>query len=261
MNQAFVALLDPSQVAATAAASLKASPATITFASQFFGGGAGTTSPAQTVSFSYTAAGKNRTTPIDIEGILVQDADATVNSEFALADSGTTCALGLSLAAGSSCMVSMTFTPRKAGARSGVLYARRQRQNQPESGAGGQGSTGSPRYRLPLLILAACRSARAMRRRPQFLTLTNPNPAIVKLTASTLSDPHFRFNPKSSAPNCNGSVPANSSCQMAVLFKPTTTGKVSATLTLTEVAANSPQIVKLTGVGLPAIPAPTPIPR
>ena len=262
MNQAFVALLDPSQVAATAAASLKASPATITFASQFFGGGAGTTSPAQTVSFSYTAAGKNRTTPINLEGIQVQDADATVNSEFALADSGTTCAVGLSLAAGSSCTVSMTFTPRKAGARSGVLTIADNASNGPQKVAlAGKGVLGPLEVSPAAIDFGSVPIGARNAPTSQFLTLTNPNPGIVKLTASTLSDPHFRFNPKSSAPNCNGSVPANSSCQMAVLFKPTTTGKVSATLTLTEVAANSPQIVKLTGVGLPAIPAPTPIPR
>src|SRR5208282_6457238 len=264
MNQAFVALIDPSQIAATAAASLKPSPTTVTFANQFFGGVVGTTSPAGTVSFSYTASGKSQTTPINIEGIQVQDSDATVNAEFALAGSGTTCALGLSLAAGSSCTVSMTFTPRKAGARSGVLTIADNASNAPQKVTlAGKGVLGPLEVSPAAIDFGSLPIDTSNAQTPQLLTFTNPNPGSVKLSKSTLSSKQFQLNSKAptGTANCNGYVPANSSCQMAVLFEPVTTGKVSATLTLTDVASNSPQIVKLTGVGLPAIPPPTPIPR
>jgi hypothetical protein len=54
--------------------------------------------------------------------------------------------------------------------------------------------------------------------------------------------------------NCPSSLPPNSSCQISVTFKPTTTGTRNAAVNITDNAPGSPQSVSLTGVGvLPAV--------
>jgi len=61
--------------------------------------------------------------------------------------------------------------------------------------------------------------------------------------------------------NCNGSVGAGANCAISVTFAPTAAGLRSGTLTITDNAGGSPQMVSLSGVGLgsttTAISAPT----
>jgi hypothetical protein len=52
---------------------------------------------------------------------------------------------------------------------------------------------------------------------------------------------------------CGGSVVPGGNCTISVTFTPTTTGSRSASLTITDSAAGSPQIVTLTGTGQAAV--------
>jgi len=49
---------------------------------------------------------------------------------------------------------------------------------------------------------------------------------------------------------CGTSVPANGHCSISVTFAPTTAGKQTATVNITDSASNSPQTISLTGTGL-----------
>ena len=49
--------------------------------------------------------------------------------------------------------------------------------------------------------------------------------------------------------NCGASVAAGTSCSIAVTFSPTATGAMTASVTITDNASNSPQTVSLTGTG------------
>lgn len=51
------------------------------------------------------------------------------------------------------------------------------------------------------------------------------------------------------ANGCGSSVPAGAKCMITVTFKPTATGVAKGTLTVTDTATNSPQVLSLTGVG------------
>jgi hypothetical protein len=53
--------------------------------------------------------------------------------------------------------------------------------------------------------------------------------------------------------NCTGSIAPGKSCTISVTFTPTTTGRRTGALTLTDNAKNSPQTVPLTGLGIPQV--------
>ena len=270
-SSGFVAILDPGQALQTAPASLKASPSALSFPQQFFGGfrdQAVQASASQTIVFSYNPSNKTQTAPITIQGLSVQSSD---DQPFQIASSGTTCALGLSLTPGSSCSVSLIYSPAKLGAESGALILSDNASNGPQKITLKGKSASGPLVVSPATLdfgrvpLNQARQETALN-----ITLTNNNSGPIAITSSAMTSTGFRPAEKGfqcspppgrgAGPN-SSSVPANGSCEVGVTFNPSTTGKVTATLTIDDGASNSPQIVKLTGVALPAVPGPTPIPR
>jgi hypothetical protein len=78
----------------------------------------------------------------------------------------------------------------------------------------------------------------------QQLTLTNNQSASLTISGITASGDYAQTN------NCGGSVPANGTCTVNVVFTPTTTGTRTGTLTVTDNGPGSPQTASLTGVGV-----------
>lgn len=86
---------------------------------------------------------------------------------------------------------------------------------------------------------------------PQTVTLTNSGGAALQIFSAALNG----FNAADfiiSSDTCSGSIAANASCNISLVFSPFASGIRSTTLTITDNAANSPQSVSLSGTALPA---------
>jgi hypothetical protein len=87
---------------------------------------------------------------------------------------------------------------------------------------------------------------------PQSITLTNSGNAPLQISAMVLNGQNigdFTINSNS----CAGSVAANATCTVSLVFTPLAAGLRTTTLIITDNAANSPQSVTLSGTGAPAI--------
>jgi phospholipase C len=82
----------------------------------------------------------------------------------------------------------------------------------------------------------------------QMVTLSNIGTATLNIASITASSQFGQTN------NCGSSLPFGKSCTVSVTFSPSTTGPLSGTVTITDNAANSPQIITLSGTGAPAGP-------
>lgn len=78
---------------------------------------------------------------------------------------------------------------------------------------------------------------------PQSLTLTNNSGGSVTITGITASGPFSQMN------NCFGSLAANASCTINVIFSPTSVGAANGSITVADSASNAPQTAALTGTG------------
>jgi len=77
---------------------------------------------------------------------------------------------------------------------------------------------------------------------PQVVTLTNNGGAAIAIGISASSG-------FAETDNCAPSIAANGSCSISVTFSPAGPGSASGSLTLTDNATNSPQVVSLSGKG------------
>ena len=78
---------------------------------------------------------------------------------------------------------------------------------------------------------------------PQEVTLTNTGPITLTISSITASGDFLQRN------NCGSSLPAGESCTIRIAFKPTDKGIRTGDVTITDDAANSPQVIALTGTG------------
>ena len=79
--------------------------------------------------------------------------------------------------------------------------------------------------------------------RGQQVTLTNAQSVTLNVTSIVASANYFEMN------TCGDILPARASCVINVVFEPHSINTVPGTITITDDAPNSPQIVSLTGVG------------
>jgi hypothetical protein len=83
---------------------------------------------------------------------------------------------------------------------------------------------------------------------PQTVTLSNIGTATLFITSINASAQFGQTN------NCGSSLPFGNSCTISVTFTPTAIGPLTGTITITDNAANSPQIITLSGTGAAAGP-------
>src|SRR2546423_8000058 len=121
------------------------------------------------------------------------------------------------------------------------------------SGGGGDG-TPAPTATAPAVAfsptsLTFAAQAIGTTSAPQSITVTNTGNAglFINSAATRRADP-LDFTQVSDG--CSGlTLPAGTSCSVSITFSPTASGTRSATFTLTDNAANSPQTVPITGTG------------
>jgi hypothetical protein len=79
--------------------------------------------------------------------------------------------------------------------------------------------------------------------RAKVLKVTNKSAATVRFTEMSVTGDFVQTN------SCGASVAAHGSCSITVAFRPTAIGKLTGDLPLVDNAANSPQVVNLSGKG------------
>jgi hypothetical protein len=187
---------------------------------------AGITSAAKTVTLTNKQA-----TTLSIISI-------TASAQFAVASN--TC--GTSVAAGASCIVGVTFSPTAVGSATGTLRFNDNAIASPQtvnlSGTGSAPVTFSANsINFSTVRVGTTSSARTV-------TLTNHlSSALTIATVSASTGFAVASN------TCGASIAAGANCTVGVTFSPTATGPATGTLTFTDSAVTSPQVVTLSGTG------------
>ncbi len=157
----------------------------------------------------------------------------------------TTCPVGSgTLAAGANCSISVFFTPTVAGTRNDTLTISDNATISPTVSLTGTGilavSTNPASLNFGNQALGTSSA-------PQIVTLTNNQTAKLKITSIAISPNDF-----SATNTCPSSLAAGAGCTASVTFSPKQLSTRTGTLTFTDNASGSPQLVSLTGTGAAA---------
>lgn len=196
-------------------------PSSLTFGNQTLG----TTSAAQSITVTNTGANP----------ILVSAVAAT--GDFAETDNCTTAPVAVS------CTVNVTFSPTLGGSRSGTLTISDNAQGNPHLIAlGGTGLAGVAQLSASSLTFTALTVGTASS--AQTITITNSGNGTLTVTNVSATGDFAQTN------NCTSVAADGATCAIQVTFTPTSSGSRTGTLTVTDTAANSPQLIALTGSGI-----------
>ncbi len=150
---------------------------------------------------------------------------------------------GSSLAAGASCTITVTFSPRAGGTFTPSLRVSYVGVGSPQSVAlSGTGVT-PPKVSLKPVSLTYATLLVGTTSTAQTATLTNIGHQDVTISSISISGAFSQTN------NCPSTLGAGLSCQFQIVFKPTVAGTAHGTLTVNDNAIGSPHKVRLTGTG------------
>ena len=199
------------------------SPASLSFGSQTVG----TTSPSQSVTLTNIGnAG------LTITGI-------TPTGDFAQTDN-----CGSSVAALSSCTITVTFKPTQSGARTGAVSISDNAAGSPQSvSLTGTGVVSAPAVTLSSSSLNFGNQTLGTTSPPQSVTVTNSGNAELTISGVSASGDFAQTN------TCSAPVAAGASCSINVTFTPTLIGTRTGAVSISDNAAGSPQTISLTGTG------------
>ncbi|HEX8816620.1 MAG TPA: FG-GAP-like repeat-containing protein [Terriglobales bacterium] len=151
---------------------------------------------------------------------------------------------GATLAPNASCQIAVTFTPTTLGTRSAAVRIADNAPGTPQivplSGfSSGPAVTFSPSgITFPGQYVGTSGL-------PQSVQILNSGNAVLNIS-SVATNPTADFGPVDS---CGNSLAVGATCSIAVFFDPAASGQVTGTLTVTDNAVGSPQIVTLSGAG------------
>jgi hypothetical protein len=170
----------------------------------------------------------------NIRSVPVNFSQVTTTGDFQQKNSCTT------LPVGAKCHITVTFTPRKTGLRTGTLTITDDDVTSPQvlslQGTGNEVTTTSSTY--PGLSFG---TVKQNSQTTQTVTLTNHDAAPLLISAvSTVGD-------FSQTNNCGSSVAAGASCNIVVTLTPTGSGTRLGNLWITSNDPGSPQTVRLNG--------------
>jgi hypothetical protein len=153
-----------------------------------------------------------------------------------------------SMPIGSSCTITVTFTPTAMGARTGAISINTNAAGSPQT-ASLDGTGLAPVVQLvPTGLTFASRTV-GTTSTPQVITLANMGTAVLNISSLTVSGDFVMSS------NCGATLAAGASCVINVSFAPIVAGPRTGIVTLMDDAAGSPHTMSLAGTGLPA-PAP-----
>ncbi len=204
--------------------SLGLSPSSLDFG----GARVGTTSDPQTITVTNQTGGVLTISSVEVSGDFAQSNTCTGP-----------------LAASASCTIDVTFTPTALGARTGEITITSDAAGSPHR-VGLIGSGTAPAVTLAPASLDFGPQAVGWTSPPHTVTLTNSGTGALNITSIVTSGDFAETN------NCGTSLDPDQSCTINVTFTPSVEGTRSGELTTTSDAASSPDVVSLTGEGIPA---------
>jgi sugar lactone lactonase YvrE len=202
----------------------------------------GTTSAAMSLMLSNTG-----NAPLTITGISIAGANP---SDFAIATGANAC--GATLAASASCSIYVTFTPASAASFTATLQVADNAVGSPQSSTLTGTGTAAP---APIASLTPAsvpfgNANTGTTSAPMSLTLSNTGNATLNITGITIAGANpTDFAIATGANACGTTLAANVSCSIYVTFTPASAASFSATLSVADNAAGSPQSSTLTGTG------------
>jgi hypothetical protein len=213
-----------------AAPAVSLTPASIAFPVTIVGA----TSTAQTVTLKNTGSGA-----LSISSIALGGANPTSFAEIG------TC--GTSLAAGGSCLLVVAFKPASAAALSGTLSVTDNAAGSPHTVSLTGTGTAAPTLTLSATSITFPTTLHGTTSAAAGVTLTNTGTATVRLSSIVLAG----TNPTSFVElnTCGATLAPSGSCGVYVAFKPAAAGSFTATVSITDNAAASPQSIALSGTG------------
>ena len=220
-------------------AAVSLSPTSLAFGSQTVG----KTSKARTVSLRNTG---NAT--LIISSIVVNGTNRTNFAET------NTC--GRWVAAGSSCTISVTFTPSANASRRASVSITDSARGSPQTvSLSGTGTLTASTPTAPVdglspTSLAFGNQPVGTTSAPQTVTLSNSGNATLSITSLVLTGTNASDFAQTNT--CGSSVAASANCTINVTFMPAAGGSRTASVSITDNASGSPQSVSLSGTGTAA---------
>ena len=222
----------------SAAPVVSLTPATLTFASTV----EGVSSAAQVVTLKNTGSAA---LAISSGGITVSGTNSTSFSAT------TTCTS--TVAAGSSCTISVIFTPKATGTLTATLNVADNATGSPQKATlTGTGAAATPTATLTPATLTFASTTVGSTSAAQVVTLKNTGTSTLTITTGGITLSGTNASSFSETTTCGTTLAASATCTISVSFKPSTTGTLTATLNVADNATGSPQKVTLTGTGVGA---------
>lgn len=215
-------------------------PASLSFGSLTVGQQSGT----QVVTLTDTGS-----VALDVTSISLTGADA---GDFAIVTTGTTpCpAASGSIAANSSCTVGVQFTPQTSGSKSALLSFTDNAAGSPQTVTLAGTAQSPATVQVTPSSVTFTPQAVGTKSASQQVTIANTGGNSLNINGISLGGadaPDF-----SETNNCPPTLSANTNCSASIVFQPTTPGAQTASLTVMDNAAGSPQQIALTGTATQA---------
>lgn len=233
----------PQTVALTGTGTPPAAGVTLTPTSLNFGSFTkGQASSPQTFTLSNNSA----------SAITITGSGATVtgtNAADFVIQTNTCPAVNSTLAAGSTCAITIVFTPSTTSSESATLSVSDSDASSPQTSAlSGSGTAPSGTVTLSPSTMSFGNINVNSTSPSQSATLSNTEATTLTITSVTVTGANASDFAASN--KCGSSLAASSTCTISVTFTPTTTAPESATLTVTDSDSTSPQTVALSGTGI-----------
>jgi hypothetical protein len=221
----------------TATPTATLTPSSVTFPSTTVNKTSTTT---ETVTLKNTS-----TTALTISNIEITGTDYTSYNAT------TTCASPL--AGGSSCTVTITFTPLATGTLTAslVISDNTSSGSQTTTISGTGVNATAPAVSLSPTSLTFASTAEGKTSAAQTVTVKNTGTGALTISSETITGTNTKSFVVSSK-TCGSSLAAGASCTVSVEFTPALTGALTANLSVADNASGSPQTVKLSGTGTAA---------
>jgi Beta-propeller repeat/Cep192 domain 4/Abnormal spindle-like microcephaly-assoc'd, ASPM-SPD-2-Hydin len=205
-------------------------PTSVAFGNQFVG----TSSAPQSVTLTNAAA-----TPLAISNIGV-----TAGSAFSETNN-----CGSTLAADKSCVISVVFSPAATGSASATLTVNDAASGSPQTASlTGTGVSSAVSLSATTLNFGS-QIVKTASATPQSVSVTNSGSANLNVTGVSISGANASDFALASGHTCDVSLATGGSCTIQINFTPSGSGLRSATLSIADNAADSPQTVALLGTG------------
>jgi hypothetical protein len=220
------------------------SPSPVNFGNQRIN----TTSSATTVTL--TNSGTASATLAAANAVAITGTNA---SDFTIvAATGTNCTNSLVVAANNgTCVIGVTFKPVGTGPRTATLLVNDNANPSPQSVTlNGTGTAPGASVVPPSLNFGG--QSLGTSSAAQKVTLTNTGMASLTITSITITGANIGdFSEADICPVSPSTLAVGANCVISVIFKPTTVGGRSASVTIMDDASGSPQNVPLNGIGTP----------